>query len=57
MFYTYIPSSEKIDRYYSGYSENPEKRLAERHNMGSVKSTKGSVPYKLMAKKTFSHRT
>jgi len=57
MFYTYIPSSEKIDRYYIDYSENPEQRLDERHNAGSVKSTKGGVPYKVMAKKTFSHRT
>ena len=53
MFYTYIPSSEKIDRYYIDYSENPEQRLDERHNMGFVKSTKAGAPYKLMAKKPF----
>jgi putative endonuclease len=55
MFYTYILYSEKIDRYYIGYSENPEQRLDERHNAGSVKSTKAGAPYKLMAKKPF-HR-
>jgi len=31
MYYTYILYSSKIDKYYIGYSENPEKRL-EFHN-------------------------
>lgn len=53
MFYIYILYSEKIDRYYIGYSENPEQRLDERHNMGFVKSTKAGAPYKLMAKTPF----
>ena len=53
MFYTYILYSEKIDRYYIGYSSNPEKRLADRHNAGLVKSTKPGKPYKLVAKKLY----
>jgi putative endonuclease len=53
MFYVYILFSEKIDRYYIGYSENPETRLEERHNKGRVKATKGGIPYSLKAKKIF----
>lgn len=53
MFYTYILYSFKIDRYYIGFSENPEKRLKERHNKGAVKATKGGIPYKLVATKEF----
>ena len=53
MFYVYILYSAKIDRYYIGYSENPEKRLIEKHNKGYVKATKGGIPYVIMAKKCF----
>ena len=53
MFYTYILYSEKIDRYYVGYSANPEKRLDERHNKGSVKATRNGFPYTLVVKKEF----
>jgi putative endonuclease len=53
MFYVYILYSSKIDRYYIGYSENPEKRLIEKHNLGYVKSTKNGVPYILKSKKQF----
>ncbi|MEQ8908171.1 MAG: GIY-YIG nuclease family protein [Vicingaceae bacterium] len=53
MYYTYILYSEKLDRYYIGYSEDPECRLRERHNQGKVKSTKPGIPYRLKAKKEF----
>ena len=53
MFYVYILYSEKLDRFYVGYSENPEQRLAERHNMGRVKATKNGIPYILKGKKLF----
>jgi len=53
MFYVYILYSEKLDRFYVGYSENPELRLAERHNTGRVKATKNGIPYILRAKKSF----
>ena len=53
MFYTYILHSATLDRYYIGYSENPEKRLAERHNVGSVKATRAGIPYVLKKKKAF----
>lgn len=53
MFYVYILYSKKIDRYYVGYSENPELRLAQKHNMGKVKATKNGAPYILLKKKSF----
>ena len=53
MFYVYILYSEKLDRFYVGYSENPEQRLAERHNMGRVKATKNGIPYIFKGKKSF----
>ena len=54
MFYVYILYSEKIDRYYIGYSINPEKRLIEKHNKGAVKATRIGAPYILKAKKALS---
>lgn len=53
MYYTYILHSEKLNRYYIGYSSDPKKRLEERHNCGLVKSTKAGIPYCLMAMKSF----
>ena len=53
MFYVYILYSEKIDRYYVGYSENPALRLEDRHNKGKVKATKGGAPYRLIKHKGF----
>jgi putative endonuclease len=53
MFYVYILYSEKLDRFYVGYSENPELCLADRHNMGRVKATKNGIPYILKSKKSF----
>ncbi len=53
MFYVYILYSEKCDRYYIGYSENPERRLEERHNKGAVKATRNCYPYELKGKKSF----
>jgi putative endonuclease len=52
-YYTYILYSEKINRYYIGYSKNPELRLAEKHNQGYVKATKNGIPYILKAQKGF----
>jgi len=53
MFYVYILYSEKIDRYYIGYSSDVEKRLAEKHNAGYVKATRNGMPYILVKKKLF----
>ena len=53
MYFVYILYSKKLDRYYIGYSSDPEKRLKERHNQGKVKATRSGFPYALMAKKRF----
>ena len=52
-YYTYILYSAKINRYYIGYSKNPELRLVEKHNLGYVKATKNGISYILKSKKGF----
>ncbi|MGB0863247.1 MAG: GIY-YIG nuclease family protein [Saprospiraceae bacterium] len=42
-FYTYILKNNLTNKYYTGSTENLEKRL-ERHNSGYVKSTKSGAP-------------
>jgi putative endonuclease len=44
MFFVYILQSETSGRFYIGYSQNPDRRLAE-HNSGKVKSTKPFRPW------------
>ena len=53
MYFVYILYPEKCDRYYIGYSENIDIRLA-RHNAGKVAATKNCRPYIVKAYKTFS---
>ena len=52
-YFVYILYSEKIDRYYIGYSENPMLRLNTRHNLGKVKATKNGIPYRIVKMKEF----
>jgi len=49
----YILYSSKCDLYYIGFSKNPEKRLVERYNIGSVKATHRCRRYELLKKKLF----
>ena len=44
MFFVYILKSKKNGRFYTGYSEKPERRVAE-HNSGKVKSTRLYRPW------------
>jgi putative endonuclease len=53
MFYVYILYSVKCQKYYTGYSENPESRLENKHNAGLVIATRNCYPYELKAKKSF----
>jgi len=46
MWFVYIISSNKIERYYVGYTDDLEWRL-ERHNGGWGKYTKRGVPWQL----------
>ncbi|NOZ75333.1 MAG: GIY-YIG nuclease family protein [FCB group bacterium] len=47
MYYVYILYSRKTNRYYTGSSGDPERRLEE-HNHGRTKSTKGGIPWTLV---------
>ena len=47
MWYTYIIYSEKLDRFYIGYTDNLSWRL-ERHNQGWGRFTKGGIPWELV---------
>ena len=48
--YTYLLKSIIVNNYYTGISENPERRLFE-HNSGKVKITAKNRPYILVYKK------
>ena len=52
MFYVYILQSQKVDRYYIGYSELPDRRLIA-HNSGKVKSTRNFRPWKKVYQEKF----
>jgi len=47
MWYVYIIKSLKFNRYYTGCTENIEKRLNE-HNLGKTKSIKHYIPFDLI---------
>ena len=48
----YIIHSEKIDRYYTGITEDVEWRL-ERHNLGWGRYTKRGMPWKIVYTENF----
>ncbi len=52
MWYVYILYSSKIDRFYTGVTENVAWRL-ERHNMGWGRYTKRGIPWELKYFKFF----
>lgn len=47
MYYVYLLKSLKDDKWYTGYTKNLEKRIAE-HNKGKNLSTKKRGPFKLL---------
>jgi putative endonuclease len=47
IYYVYILHSQTKDRYYIGYSNNPEERLTE-HNLGATPSTRPGRPWILV---------
>ena len=55
MFFVYILQSVLNGRFYIGYSESPERRLAE-HNAGKVKSTKAYLPWEMVYIEEFESR-
>ena len=52
-YFVYILFSEKCNRYYVGYSIDPDKRLIEKHNKGYVTATKNCNPYILIKTKEY----
>jgi len=52
MFYTYILFSEKLNKYYIGYSENVVERL-EKHNRSHSGFTGRGIPWKLVYSEKF----
>ena len=56
-YFVYILYSQKIDRYYIGYSQDPILRLNTRHNLGKVKATANGAPYQLVKMKEFHSET
>jgi len=53
IIYTYIIQSLKDSSFYTGISDNPEKRLKQ-HNRGSLKTTSRRRPWRLIYKKAHS---
>ena len=51
--YLYILKSEKLDRFYIGSSNDPERRLNNQHNKGFVKSTKIGIPWIIVFKQEY----
>lgn len=47
MFYVYLLKSVKDDNWYTGYTEDLQKRILE-HNQGKNFSTKNRGPFKLL---------
>jgi putative endonuclease len=56
MFFVYILESEKNGRFYVGYSEDPQRRLAD-HNVGKVISTRNHRPWIKAYEETFNTET
>ncbi len=52
MHYVYILKSVMTGRFYTGVTENIEKRL-KNHNQGGTKSTKPFIPWKVAYKEEF----
>ena len=47
MFYTYVLRSKKSGKWYTGSTNNLQKRFKE-HNAGLARSTKGRGPFELI---------
>ena len=53
MWFVYIIYSEKLDRYYIGYTDDIPWRI-ERHNQGWGRFTKSGIPWQLVYFETYS---
>jgi len=55
-YYVYIIYSQLKNRYYTGYSSDPEERLVE-HNLGATPSTRPGRPWTLVYTEEFDNKT
>ena len=56
MWYTYIIYSESIRKFYTGFTDNLNRRL-ERHNSGWGKFTSSGIPWRLVYFERFTSKT
>lgn len=47
MFYVYVLKSKTDENWYTGYTNDLERRISE-HNKGSTRSTRGREPFDLI---------
>jgi len=55
-YYVYILYSQSKDKYYTGYSANPEERVVE-HNLGATPSTRPGRPWILVYTEEFDNKS
>jgi putative endonuclease len=55
MFYTYILYSESLQKFYTGHTENLDRRLKE-HNRGKTPFMAKGIPWKVVFSKTLNTR-
>ena len=55
-YYLYILYSNKADKFYIGYTTNPEKRLFD-HNGGKNRFTRVYRPWRLVYQESFNDKT
>ncbi|MFZ2338928.1 MAG: GIY-YIG nuclease family protein [Bacteroidales bacterium] len=55
-YFVYILYSQSKDRYYTGYTTNPEERTVE-HNLGATTSTRPGRPWSLAYTEEFDSKS
>ncbi|MBN2486103.1 MAG: GIY-YIG nuclease family protein [Bacteroidales bacterium] len=56
MYYTYILYSPSLKKFYTGQTEDLERRFEE-HNRGKTLFMKSGIPWELVYSKSFENRT
>ena len=56
MFIVYILFSQKLDKFYIGYTNNLERRLLE-HNRNKGKFTDNGIPWQLVYKQSYASKS
>ena len=53
MFYVYIIYSQKLDKFYIGYTTNIQMRIHQYHNQGRSKFTSRGIPWEFCYSESF----